>query len=209
MTKRLISPFLLLGCLLAAPAIAQEISATRTIVSATASAFQVIDDTRAENRDEDLMYIQAAVARNEAAIEAAKAILKTSFDADVRMLAGDSLKTHDTELRTLKAWLQLHGPKAVAAPAQPAPVTPPKVVATATEPAETVPVMAMPVSPSLPDAPVKPLPAATEVTITTPRAVSDTDPLPGAHLSMNPVEEPTMQLLDVPPVPVSLTPLTQ
>lgn len=76
-----------------------------------ASAFQVIDDVRAENEDADLAYIRTTLARNQAAIDAAKAVLKTSFDADVRMMAGDSMKLHDSELRTMKAWLRLHGPQ--------------------------------------------------------------------------------------------------
>jgi Domain of unknown function (DUF305) len=206
MTKHLIY---ILICLLVPAAFAQEVTVTTATVSTTASAFQVIDDARATNEDADLMYIQATVARNEAAIEAAKTILKTSFDADVRMLAGDSLKSHDTELRTLKAWLNLHGPKVVVttATAPSVPVMPKATVAIATKPAMAVPVI-MPVSASVTVTSTKPLPASTEVTITTPRAVSQTEPLPGASLSMNPVAEPTMQLLDVPPVPVSLTPLT-
>lgn len=215
MTKLLISPFILLGCLLMPLVHAQEVSPSFVAVSATASAFQVIDDARAENGDADLLYIQAAVARNEAAIEAAKTILKTSYDADIRMLAGDSLKAHDTELRALKAWLNLHGPKEAAAPVAPVADKPimeePKASAVvAAKPAVKVQAVA-PVSASLPVAPVKPLPASTEVTITAPRVTSPTEvqpPLPGANISLQPMEQPTMQLLDVPAVPVSLTPVT-
>ncbi|TKW61830.1 MAG: hypothetical protein DI628_04210 [Blastochloris viridis] len=215
MTKPLISSFILAGCLLMPLVHAQEVYPSFVTVSATASAFQVIDDARAENGDADLLYIQAAVARNEAAIEAAKTILKSSYDADIRMLAGDSLKAHDTELRAHKAWLNLHGPKEVAAPVAPVANKPlmeepkaPTVVAA--KPAVKVQAVA-PVSASLPVAPVKPLPASTEVTITTPRMTSPTmtqPPLPGAHISLQPMEEPTMQLLDVPAVPVSLTPVS-
>ena len=212
MTKLLISPFVLVGCLLASLAHAQAISPSFVAVSATASAFQVIDDARAENGDADLLYIQAAVARNEAAIEAAKTILKSSFDADIRMLAGDSLKVHDTELRTLKAWLNLHGPNEVPAPvaASGTPTEPKSAVVAAIKSAAAIPATA-PVSASLPVTPVKPLPASTEVTITTPRVISPTEPqppLPGANISMQPMAEPTMQLLDIPTVPVSLTPVT-
>jgi len=75
-----------------------------------AGAFDVIDAVRAENGDADLAYVRAAMARNEAAIAAAKAVLKTSYDAEVRMMAGDSMKLHDTELRIWQNWMSLYGP---------------------------------------------------------------------------------------------------
>lgn len=207
MINLLISPFLLLGGLLVTAAQAQEVSSTSAPVSATASAFQVIDDVRAENGDADLLYIQTTIARNEAAIEAAKTILKSSFDADVRMLAGDSLKSHDTELRALKAWLNLYGPKdTTPVAAQPVPAPQKPAVLAMPKPAAAVNPVA-PVSPSLP---AEPLPASHEVTITSPRTVSENQPpLPGSTLSMNPVKVPALPLLDVPPVPVSLTPVSQ
>lgn len=92
-----------------AQAVPVAVSASAAV--SPASAFQVIDDVRAENEDADLAYLRATIARNEAALAAAKAVLKTSFDADIRMMAGDSMKLHDAELRTMKAWLRLHGPQ--------------------------------------------------------------------------------------------------
>ena len=108
-----------------AQSLPEAISAS-SAVSAT-SAFQVIDDVRAENGDADLTYIRATIARNQAAIDAAKSILKSSFDADIRMMAGDSMKLHDAELRIMKAWLRLHGPQEplpADMPPSPASVTP-------------------------------------------------------------------------------------
>ena len=91
------------------PTLAPEATPSATAV-VPAGAFEIIDAVRAENGDADLAYVRAAMARNEAAIAEAKAVLKTSYDAEVRMMAGDSMKLHDTELRQWQAWMRLYGP---------------------------------------------------------------------------------------------------
>lgn len=218
--------FSLLPGLAVAQASVSNDAAAQTAPVAVASAFQVIDDARAENVDADLTFVRQGIARNEAAIEAAKAVLKTSFDADIRMLAGDSLKLHNTELRSLKAWLDLHGPKGVPTTTPPvarvAPAAAVAGVSSTTQPAVTpaaTPVLAPAAAASTVASPSVPMaePAAVE---TTPAAIppaqpspsipatpSPTEPaLPGAHLTMEPPAQPTLQLLDVPTVPTGLIP---
>lgn len=94
----------------------------------TASPYQPADKALQEHLqkpysgDVDADFMGRMMAQHEAGIERAKVALAQSKDAKVRLMAGDLLKSLNTELQEMKDWMSQHGMKPQAAAPAPMPL---------------------------------------------------------------------------------------